>query len=121
MVDVVLVRQPIEPGETERARELLSGARDALGDDEVVGLIQREGVYTESAFLEETDDGDYVVYYIEAEDGERVYEVFQDIVDDPDDELIREFTEVMAGEPTVADVDLLYHLVNPERPRSLPE
>ena len=121
MVDTILVEQRIEPGMTERAAALLEMIDG--DDDAVLDVLRREGVHTETAFLKRGDDGgDFVLYYIEAENGERVKDVFDAITADPgaeDDELaqfLREFDEVMAGEPFLADFEPLYHLVNPNRP-----
>jgi hypothetical protein len=117
-MDVFLVSQPIAEGETERARELL---RDMNGvdEDEAMRIIDREGVFTESGFLWETGEGDFILYYIEAEDGGRVKEVYDDELEDPEDEGIQAFKEVVAGPPTLLDTELLYHVVHPERPRSV--
>ncbi len=38
--------------------------------------MKREGIYTESAFLHRTEDVDFLIYYIEAEDFGRAMEVF---------------------------------------------
>lgn len=120
MVDTILVKQRIEPGMTDRAAALLEMVD---GDDAtVLDVLGREGVHTETAFLKRGGDGDdFVLYYIEAEDGARVKDVFDAITADPDaeeDELgefLREFDEVMAGEPFLADFEPLYHLVRSDR------
>ena len=124
MVDTILVEQEIEAGETERARELFEVVRqpDDFESEAEGRALRKEGVYTESAFLQRRDDGDYVLYYIEAEDGTRVRDVFEDIRADPEGEIggleafMAEFETVMAGPPTLADAELLYHVTDPERP-----
>lgn len=121
MSDVILVEQALEPGEIERAKSLFEGIGRTGDSEGVVAVLQKEGVYTESAFLQRRDDGHYVLYYIEAEDGQRVKDVFDGILADPEGEteglteFIREFEAVTAGDPQLADAELLYHLVNPER------
>lgn len=122
MTDVILLKQEIVPGKTEQAKALFKEMSQLRGTDEAIEVLKKEGVYTESAFLQQTDGGDFILYYIEAEDGEQVYEIYRDIVADPEEEaegleeFIHEFNSVVAGEPFLAEVDPLYHLVNPERP-----
>lgn len=120
MPDVFLVRHQIAPGKTEEARELFARLDDP--PEGAMDVLDAETVYTESAFLETGPDGDAILYYIEAEDGATVYDVFQDLMDAPEDvapemaAFVEQFESVVTGEPTVVDVELLYHVVNPDRP-----
>ncbi|WP_135828401.1 DUF6176 family protein [Halorussus halobius] len=122
MTDAILVEQALEPGRVDRARELFAEIDRMADDQAVVDVLRSEGVHTESAFLQHREDGDYVLYYIEAEDGEQVKDVFDALVDDPEGEtdglaeFVRAFDAVTAGEPQLADAEPLYHLVDPERP-----
>jgi hypothetical protein len=122
MGDALLVNQRIAPGETERAKALLSQFDDPAYADAVLAILDAEGVHTESAFLRTDEDGDYVTYYIEAEDGATVYDVFKNVTENPDelsDELaafVAEFNAVMDGDPYLVESEVLYHLVNPGRP-----
>ncbi|WP_338729953.1 DUF6176 family protein [Haladaptatus sp. DJG-WS-42] len=122
MGDVLLVNQRIAPGKTERAKALLSQMDDPEYADAALAILDAEGVHTESAFLRRGDDGDYVTYYIEAEDGATVYDVFKHVTEHPDElpnemgAFVAEFNAVMDGDPYLVDSDVLYHLVNPERP-----
>ncbi len=119
MTDVFLVRQPIAPGKTDAARELFSRVDDHPGG--VTDVLEAETVVTESAFLETGEDGDAILYYIEAEDGATVKAVFEDLMADPgtvDEDaraLVEAFEEVVAGEPELVEAETLYHLVNPAR------
>ena len=121
MTDVFLVRQPLDPEKLEEAREFFTSIDD--DPSRVMDVLEAETVYTESAFLEEGEDGPAVLYYIEARDGATVEDVFQDVMAEPESmseeiaELARSFEAVVDGEPERLDVELLYHLVNPERPR----
>lgn len=121
MTDTILVKQKIVPGKTEQAKALFTEMGQMRNSPEAIELLKKEGVYTETAFLQQTEEGDFVLYYIEAEDGEQVYEIYRDIVADPEEEaegleeFIHEFNSVMDGEPFVADVEPLYHVVNPDR------
>lgn len=62
MVDFVLTKQRIEPGKTERLREWTDEIRDR--EDEAVETLRNEGMYTEAAFLERTDEGEFLVYFM---------------------------------------------------------
>src|SRR2546430_5225723 len=42
--------------------------------DEALATLEDEGVVVESAFLDSTDEGDYLIYYIKAESLERARE-----------------------------------------------
>ena len=125
MADVILVRHDIEQGKTDRAIALFEEMAQMDDEAAAVEVLQKEGVYTESAFVHhaEDDDSDSILYYIEAEDGQQVYDVFKRIEADPEaeaegvSEYVRELADVMDGDPYVAEeFDVLYHFVNPERP-----
>jgi Tfp pilus assembly protein PilP len=66
MVDVVMMKQKIKRGKTRRLREWMAEIRRR--EDEAVETYESEGMYSESAFIEQTDDGDFLVYYMESED-----------------------------------------------------
>lgn len=120
MTDVFLVRQEIAPGKTEDAKAFF----DSIDRDPeaVLDVLDEETVYTESAFLERGEDADHILFYIEASDGATVRDVFQELMAEPDsigdgyEAFVAEFGSLVNGEPELVDVDLLYHLVNPERP-----
>ncbi|WP_135822407.1 DUF6176 family protein [Halostella litorea] len=122
MPDAFLVKQRIEPGKTERAKEVFRSVGEIKSSDAAQNVLKKEGVHTESAFLQRTDDGEYVLYYIEAEDGGEVYDVYQEVMADPGgeaeglEEFLEEFQDVVAGDPFVADVEFLYHVTTPDRP-----
>lgn len=122
-MDVFLVRQPLAEGETEAARELFSRL-DESPPAGVTDVLRAETVHTETAFLERREDGDYVCYYIEAEDGATVRDVFEGLLADPasavdaGDELgefVEAFQSVVAGPPELVAAERLYHLVDPDR------
>ena len=74
MVDVVLSVIKLKPDKINRLKKWCEELNKRKG--EVVETMKREGIYTESAFLHRTEDGDFLIYYIEAEDFERAMEVF---------------------------------------------
>lgn len=114
MADVVLTKNRIEPGKTERLREWMSEIRSR--DEEAVETLRHEGMHTEAAFLERTDEGDYLVYFMEAADIEAVFEAFESSPHEIDHEHRAVMEEVLADEPTGSEIELLYHMVNPDRP-----
>lgn len=120
MSDVFLVRHEIAPGETEAVREFF--AEIDANPGAVLDVLEAETVYTESAFLEQGDEADHILYYIEAADGATVYDVFQELVGDPESVgeghagFVETFESLVTGEPELVAVDRLYHLVNPARP-----
>ncbi len=120
MTDAFLLKQKIEPGKTERCKELLA---EQVGQTnrEMSEILEVEGVYTESIFIEQAGDGEYLVWYFEAESMARVAEVWND----PAETAIE--AEIEHGKSMLAEVlenpetwnedsfELLHHLVNPER------
>lgn len=114
MADVVLTRNRIAPGKTERLREWMAEIRSR--EDEALETLEREGMHEEAAFLERTDDGDYLVYYMKADDIDEVYESFESSQYDIDREHREVMDEVLVGEDDDRSIDLLYHLSNPARP-----
>lgn len=121
MADAILVKQAVEPGKVKQAKSLFEELGRMRNTDAALELLEKEGVYTETAFLRQTEEGPYILYYIEAEDGEKVQDVYNEIMADPEgeaegmEEFIREFQEVMAGEPYLVEGEPLYHVVNPAR------
>lgn len=43
-------------------------------EDETIETLKGERMHSEAAFLEKTDDGDFLVCYMEAEDIDHVFE-----------------------------------------------
>lgn len=121
MVDAILVKQAVEPGKEQQAKSLFEELGRMRNTESALELLKKEGVYTETAFLRKTEKGSHILYYIEAEDGERVQDVYNEIMADPDGEaegmeaFIREFQEVVGGEPHLVEGEPLYHVVNPDR------
>jgi hypothetical protein len=114
MADVVLTRQRIESGKTEQLREWMTEIRQR--EDEARETLENEGMVAEAAFLEQTEDEDFLVYYMEAEDVEHVYEAFSDSSHDIDEEHKAVMNDVLEDSANVDGFELLYHLRNPERP-----
>jgi butyrate kinase len=84
-------------------------------EDEAVETLRDEGVYTESAFLEHTDRGTFLVSYMEAEDMRQVQQSFEQSDHPIDDEHKAVMREVLVDGRDVGEYEQLYHLTHPER------
>lgn len=114
MSEVLLTKNRIEPGKTERLREWTEEIKRR--HDEAIETLQHESMYSEAAFLERTDDENYLVYFLEAEDIDQVFKAFESSPYEIDEEHQEVMNEVLADDDANRDIELLYHLVNPERP-----
>lgn len=115
MTDVVLTRQRVEDGKTEKLRDWCEEL--ANRSDEVRETLRDEGMYTETAFLERTEDGHYLYYYMEAEDVPAALQAFGESDHDVDREHEATMSDVVAESPALDEFEVLYHAVNPDRPR----
>ncbi len=113
MTDVELVRQRVKPGKVDRLREWMAEIEDR--EEEALATLRDEGMLTETAFLEDREDGTYLYYYMEAEDLDRVREQFADSDHEIDAEHKRVMETVLVDDATERVEEVLYHLANPER------
>lgn len=130
--DVVLIRARVRPGWVTRFVRALAGLTDRLDDDGWVErkfedwtepVLEEEGMWTESLFLERTDGDCSLLWYMEAEDMKRVGEAYYETSN-----LVARISEVVLGriledpatvldDPvTRSDFDLLAHAVASDRP-----
>lgn len=73
MLETQCVKIKLKPGSLSRVEEWASELkRRSL---EVLQTLQDEGVIIESVFLDRTDQGDFLIYYMKAENFEKVREV----------------------------------------------
>lgn len=128
--DVVLVRLDVEPGVGTWLARLVAGLVDGL-DGTRVGrrlrassgeVIEDERMWTETLFLDETDGEYAILWYMEADDMDRVVEVYETT-----DNRVARWSEVafeyLLGSPLAAladpmaasDYELLAHEANPVR------
>ncbi len=114
MTDVVLTKQKIKPGKTARLKEWMAEIQERK--DEAIETLQSEGMYHESAFVEQTDEGDFLVYHMKAEDIHEVYESFRNSTHEIDREHEHVMRETLEESPNVDTYELLYHLDNPKLP-----
>ncbi|EFW91083.1 hypothetical protein ZOD2009_15876 [Haladaptatus paucihalophilus DX253] len=78
--------------------------------------MQDESVFSEAAFLNSTEDGDYVMFYMEAEDLETAHDVFESSQHDLDLEFKQLLGDIVAEDQPEQSIEPLYHLANPDRP-----
>ncbi|GAA0231662.1 DUF6176 family protein [Haladaptatus pallidirubidus] len=120
MTDVFLLKQKIKPGETERCKELLAEQMNQSSSD-IEEILEVEGVFTESIFIERASDGDYLVWYFEAKDATRISGIWDEPakagIEDKVDDTKSMLTDVLENPDTWGedDFELLHHLVNPNR------
>lgn len=114
MADVQLIRYRLEPGKKDRLYEWTKEVESRR--DEAVETLRDENVFSEAAFFESREDGDYVSFYVEAEDIETATRAFENSSHDIDREFKNLLREVVAEDQPDERIELLYHLANPERP-----
>lgn len=102
---VILRRQKIEPGKVEELREWF----EAHVEDEraVQAALRDRGIRAESAFVQSTTDGAYLIYFAEVDDAPAT-----DVESDPKSrEVAERFLEGGADTDGRATADLLFHIV----------
>ncbi|WP_231185762.1 DUF6176 family protein [Haladaptatus sp. DYF46] len=114
MSDVVLTKRKIKPGKTEQLKEWMAEIRRR--EDEAIETYENEGMYSESAFIERTDNGDFLVYYMESEDAHKAYDAYTDSTHEIDRKHKKVMAETLEDERNVGEYELLYHLTAPNRP-----
>jgi hypothetical protein len=114
MPDVALVKQKIEDGKESRLREWMAEVRER--EEEALETLENEGMHSESAFVEHTDDGDFLIYYLKADDVDRALEAHEESSHELDEQHRRVMDEVIEGGSDTGEYELLYHLENPQRP-----
>lgn len=114
MAEVALTKQKIEPGKTERLREWTEEIRDR--EDEAVETLANEGMHLEAAFLERTDEGAFLVYFVKADDVDAVFAAFEESDHEIDHEHRDVLDEVLESPERVGDYEPRYWLRNPDRP-----
>ncbi|WP_132058166.1 DUF6176 family protein [Halorussus amylolyticus] len=119
MADTFVRKQRIQSGKTERLRELLAEMTEEARADEdgVLEIWEGESLHTLSLFIERTDDADYLVWYIEADDIDQLIEFRQNSthpLHDIEDEMM---AAVLEGPESVTEYEPVFHGVNPNRPQ----
>lgn len=86
-------------------------------ESEALETLTNEGMVAEAAFLDERPDGTYLLYYMEAEDIDEVYESFESSPYEIDQEHAAVLRDVLADDQPDDQPTLLYHLVNDDAAR----
>jgi|AntDeeMinimDraft_5_1070356.scaffolds.fasta_scaffold00140_19 hypothetical protein len=119
MADIRVSRYRIREGKTEKLRNWLEKLENERKDELIETLIE-EKTLTETAFIEETEDRNYLVYYMEVEDWDYMREKFEDSDMDLDKkhrEIFQDTLEQMDGEfqNLLSNSKMIYHAANPNR------
>ena len=84
------IKIKLKPGSVERARTW--AAEINRRSDEALATLRDEGVFIESAFLDSTREGDFLIYYMKARDFDRAKEIMSQS-QHPIDAFHRQFKE----------------------------
>lgn len=109
MPEAMLARARVKSGREDRLRAWFEELHDR--EPEVVETLQHEGVYTETAFIQEFDDSLYLYLYMEAEDLERADEAGDAEEYEIDEEHHEVLRETLAGEWEA--LEPIGHFTNP--------
>ncbi|MFC6723727.1 DUF6176 family protein [Halobium palmae] len=120
MAEVFIRKQRIRPGKTESLREWIAKMEDEADSDNkgVRDIWSAESLHTISLFIEHAEDGDYFVWYLEADSMEQLIEARRSSthpLHDVEDEMM---AEVLEDPEEAGDFEPLLHGVSPERPSS---
>ena len=73
-------------------------------------------MHLEAAFVERTEEAEFLVYFVKADDVGAVFEAFEASDHEIDRQHAEVLNEVLESPERVGDYELLYALSNPERP-----
>ena len=76
MFETRCMKIKLKSGSLERVKEWVLELNQRK--DEVIQTLDAEGVVIESVFLDSTEQGDYLIYYMKAESFERAHKVAQE-------------------------------------------
>lgn len=116
MADIFIRKQKIRPGKTERLREWITEMHDAASREAAQDIWAAESLHTISLFIEHADDGDYFVWFLEAESMEQLIEARRASthpLHDVEDEMME---DVLEDPEEAGDFEPLLHGVSSERP-----
>ncbi|WP_440989527.1 DUF6176 family protein [Haloarchaeobius baliensis] len=116
MADIFIRKQKIRPGKTERLREWIAEMHDAANREAAHDIWSAESLHTISLFIEHGEDGDYFVWFLEAESMEQLIKARRDSTHPlhaVEDEMM---AEVLEDPEEAGNFEPLLHGVSPERP-----
>lgn len=115
-MDVILLRYEIPNGRIDDLRELFFEAKNRKS--EVADILEREGMLTESIFLDEGSDTSYLLWYMETPDIEQAWETYEEATD----ALVAESRELIEEELDIdfhsaaSECECLFHAGQRDRP-----
>jgi hypothetical protein len=117
MAEIFLRKQQIQPGKTDELKSKLNDLRAAAEGDPagVQSIWEAETLRTLSLFIESTEQGDYLLWYIEADDMEQLIQARAESshpIHDLEDELM---AETLVSPEDVGDTEPLLHAIHPGR------
>lgn len=118
MTEIFIRKQKIRAGKTERLRELIGEMTDAADADGegVRDIWAAESLHTISLFVEHAEDGDYLVWYLEADSMEQLIAARRASTHPLHDAEDAMMEEVLADPAETGEFEPLLHGVSPERP-----
>jgi hypothetical protein len=117
MTEVFIRKQKIRPGKTERLRKWIKEMTQEVQEDGqgVRDIWSKESLHTISLFIEHTEDGDYFVWYLEADSMKQLIQARQTSehpLHDVEDEMME---EVLEDPEEAGNFEPLLHGVSSER------
>jgi hypothetical protein len=117
MTEVFVRKQKIRPGKTERLREWMD---ELVGEAEsdrqgVRDIWEEESLQTMSLFIEHAEDGDYLVWYLEADSMEQLIEARRASTHPLHDTEDAMMGDVLVDPEEAGEFEPLLHGVSPER------
>jgi hypothetical protein len=118
MAETFIRKQKIRPGKTERLREWIARmeAEAEADSKDVQDIWSAESLHIISSFIEHAEDGDYLLWYLEADSMEQLIEArgasthpLHDVEDEMMEKVLEDLEESGEFEP-------LLHGVSPDRP-----
>jgi hypothetical protein len=116
VADAFIRKQKIRPGKTERLREWIAEMHDAADAGAAREIWSAESLHTISLFVEHAADGDYLVWFPEADSMEQLVEARRASthpLHDLEDEMM---AEVLEDPDEAGEFGPLLHGVSPGRP-----
>ena len=113
MAETTILRQEVDPDKVSKLVEWMEEVDNR--ESEIIETLQDEGVKTESAFLERSPQGTFLVTYMEADDLQQVQEIFEQSTHDIDIEYKQTVQECLTDGQPVGSFESLYHAADPDR------
>ena len=116
MAEIFIRKQKIRPGKTERLREWIAKMHDAADSESAQEIWSAESLHTISLFIEHAEEGDYFVWFLEADSMEQLIEARRastHSLHDVEDEMM---AEVLEDPEEAGNFEPMLHGVSPERP-----